>query len=152
MWRLFCHCLSLISSSVGTDGWRMAINVYGRTHRGPVCDFGFRSPLSPLLCFITACYHICFTVMIHRLGRGPLCVFCSYVTFFVIIYPHLSFFCVSGRLCFVIVAFPGYLHLYFCLLSGGGWMVRHRSVQLILAYNLAKPVILVAGKGRGEMF
>ena len=30
--------------------------------------------------------------------------------------PHLSFLCdTSGRPCFVIVAFPGYLHLYLCL-------------------------------------
>ena len=31
-------------------------------------------------------------------------------------------------------------------------IVRHRGVQLTLAYNWAKPAILVAGKGRGGMF
>ena len=30
-------------------------------------------------------------------------------------------------------------------------IVRHRCMQLILAYNLARPAILVAGKGRGEI-
>ena len=42
----------------------------------------------------------------------------------------------------------------------GGWsggakvscILRHRGVQLILAYNWARPVTLVAGKGRGGMF
>ena len=29
-------------------------------------------------------------------------------------------------------------------------VLRHRGVQLILAYNWARPVTLVAGKGRGE--
>ena len=29
---------------------------------------------------------------------------------------------------------------------------RHRSIQLILAYNWEMPAILVAGKGRGGMF
>ena len=29
---------------------------------------------------------------------------------------------------------------------------RHRGVQLILAFSLARPAILVAGKGRGGMF
>ena len=31
-------------------------------------------------------------------------------------------------------------------------ILRHRGVQLILAYSLARPAVLVAGKGRGEMF
>ena len=38
---------------------------------------------------------------------------------------------------------------------GGGkvsCILRHRGVQLILAYSLARPVILVVGKGRGGMF
>ena len=30
--------------------------------------------------------------------------------------------------------------------------LRHRGVQLILAYSWARPTILVAGKGRGGMF
>ena len=30
--------------------------------------------------------------------------------------------------------------------------LRQRGVQLILAYSWARPAILVAGKGRGEMF
>ena len=42
----------------------------------------------------------------------------------------------------------------------GGWsggakvscILRHRGVQLILAYSWARPAILVAGKGRGGMF
>ena len=52
------------------------------------------------------------------------------------------------------------------IIQGGGWVwqrclvsylyltciLRHRGVQLILAYNWARPAILVAGKGRGEMF
>ena len=39
--------------------------------------------------------------------------------------------------------------------SGGAkvsCILRHRGVQLILAYNWARPVTLVAGKGRGGMF
>ena len=44
--------------------------------------------------------------------------------------------------------------------GGGGWsdvakvlcILRHRGVQLILAYSWARPAILVAGKGRGGMF
>ena len=43
---------------------------------------------------------------------------------------------------------------------GVGWsggervscILRHRGIQLILAYHWAKPAILVAGKGRGGMF
>ena len=31
-------------------------------------------------------------------------------------------------------------------------ILRHQGVQLILAYSWARPAILVAGKGRGEMF
>ena len=31
-------------------------------------------------------------------------------------------------------------------------ILRHQGIQLILAYNWAKPAILVAGKGRGECF
>ena len=31
-------------------------------------------------------------------------------------------------------------------------ILRHRGVQLILGCNLARPAILVAGKGRGGMF
>ena len=31
-------------------------------------------------------------------------------------------------------------------------ILRHRVVQLILAYSLARPAIPVAGKGRGGMF
>ena len=31
-------------------------------------------------------------------------------------------------------------------------ILRHRGVQLILAYIWARPAILVAGKGRGGMF
>ena len=31
-------------------------------------------------------------------------------------------------------------------------IVRHQGVQLRSAYNLARPAILVAGKGRGGMF
>ena len=42
----------------------------------------------------------------------------------------------------------------------GGWsgvakvscILRHRGIQLILAYSWARPAILVAGKGRGGMF
>ena len=39
--------------------------------------------------------------------------------------------------------------------SGGvkvSCILRHRGVQLILAYSRARPVILVAGKGRGGRF
>ena len=38
--------------------------------------------------------------------------------------------------------------------SGGAkvCILRHRDVQLILTYSWARPDILVAGKGRGEMF
>ena len=39
--------------------------------------------------------------------------------------------------------------------SGGAkvsCILRHRGVQLILAYNWARPVTLVTGKGRGGMF
>ena len=39
--------------------------------------------------------------------------------------------------------------------SGGvkvSCILRHRGVQLILAYSWAKPAILLAGKGRGAMF
>ena len=40
--------------------------------------------------------------------------------------------------------------------GGWGWrrcrILRHWGVQLILAYSLARPVILVAGKGRGKRF
>ena len=40
--------------------------------------------------------------------------FCFFfVCFLSLFVPHLSFFAVWGGLCFVIVAFPGYLHLYF---------------------------------------
>ena len=40
----------------------------------------------------------------------------AYVMFVLSLFaPHLSFFGASGRLCFVIVAFPGYLHLYILL-------------------------------------
>ena len=43
---------------------------------------------------------------------------------------------------------------------GEGWsggakvtcILRHRCVQLILAYSLARPAVLVAGKGRGGIF
>ena len=31
-------------------------------------------------------------------------------------------------------------------------ILRHRGVQLILAYSWARPAILVIGKGRGECF
>ena len=31
-------------------------------------------------------------------------------------------------------------------------ILRHRDVQLILAYSRARPAILVAGKGRGDVF
>ena len=31
-------------------------------------------------------------------------------------------------------------------------ILHHRGVQLILAYNWARPAILVVGKGRGGMF
>ena len=31
-------------------------------------------------------------------------------------------------------------------------VLRHRSVQLILAYSLARPAVLAAGKGREGMF
>ena len=31
-------------------------------------------------------------------------------------------------------------------------ILRHQDVQLILAYSWARPAIIVAGKGRGEMF
>ena len=31
-------------------------------------------------------------------------------------------------------------------------ILRHRGVQLILAYIWARPAILVAGKGRGDCF
>ena len=38
-----------------------------------------------------------------------------------------------------------------------GWcevscILRHRGIEVILAYSSARPAILVAGKGRGEMF
>ena len=33
--------------------------------------FGFRSPLNPLLCFITEFYYMCYTGMFYRWGRGP---------------------------------------------------------------------------------
>ena len=39
--------------------------------------------------------------------------------------------------------------------SGGAkvsCILRHWGVQLILAYSLARPAILIAGKGRGGMF
>ena len=39
--------------------------------------------------------------------------------------------------------------------SGGAkvlCILRHQGIQLILAYNWARPAILVAGKGRGEFF
>ena len=39
--------------------------------------------------------------------------------------------------------------------SGGAkvlCILRHRGIQLILAYSWAKPAILVAGKGKGGMF
>ena len=44
--------------------------------------------------------------------------------------------------------------------GAGGWelggkgvvYLRHRGVQLIMAYSWARPAILVAGKGRGGMF
>ena len=32
------------------------------------------------------------------------------------------------------------------------FILRHRGVQLILAYSWARPAILVAGKGRGGVF
>ena len=31
-------------------------------------------------------------------------------------------------------------------------ILRHRGVQLILAYSLVRPAILVEGKGRGRIF
>ena len=31
-------------------------------------------------------------------------------------------------------------------------ILRHRGVQLILAYSWARPAVLAAGKGRGGMF
>ena len=34
----------------------------------------------------------------------------------------------------------------------GSFILRHRGVQLILAYSWARPAILVAGKGRGGCF
>ena len=34
----------------------------------------------------------------------------------------------------------------------GVWILRHWGDQLILAYSLTRPAILVAGKGRGGMF
>ena len=45
-------------------------------------------------------------------------------------------------------------------LGARGWLgeakvsciLRHRGVQLILAYSWARPAVLVAGKGRGEYF
>ena len=44
--------------------------------------------------------------------------------------------------------------------AGVGWLddenvsctLRHRGAQLILAYSWARPAVLAAGKGRGEMF
>ena len=54
-----------------------------------------------------------------------------------------------------------YLMSHFSLsLGDGGWsgvamasfILRHRGVQLKLAYSWARPAILVAGKGRGGMF
>ena len=52
------------------------------------------------------------------------------------------------------------LHFLFCLstlchVSGGAkvsCILRHRGVQLILAYSWARPAILVAGKGRWGIF
>ena len=32
------------------------------------------------------------------------------------------------------------------------FILRHRGAQLILAYSWARPAILVAGKGRGDVF
>ena len=45
---------------------RLTVNVFGWAHRGLVVVFlcsGFRSPLDPLLCFITVFVIICFIVM-----------------------------------------------------------------------------------------
>ena len=41
--------------------------------------------------------------------------------------------------------------------GGGGfegvvYLAHYQGIQLILAYSWARPAILVAGKGRGEMF
>ena len=36
-----------------------------------------------------------------------------FVFFFFFFFCFFFFFSVSGRLCFVVVAFPGYLHVYF---------------------------------------
>ena len=52
------------------------------------------------------------------------------------------------------------LSLFSLSLGDGGWwgvamvscILRHRGVQLKLAYSWARPAILVAGKGRGGMF
>ena len=48
------------------------------------------------------------------------------------------------------------LSFFFFLRWSGGAKVscilRHWGVQLILAYSWARPVILVAGKGRGNVF
>ena len=56
------------------------------------------------------------------------------------------------------------LYFLFCqtvsLIPWVGWsggakvlcILHHRGVQLILAYNWARPAILVVGKGRGGMF
>ena len=43
----------------------------------------------------------------------------------------------------------------FCINRGWGkvsCILRHRRVQLILAYSWAMPAILVAGKGKGGLF
>ena len=37
-------------------------------------------------------------------------------------------------------------------MAKGSCILRHRGVQLILAYSWVRPAILVAGKGRGECF
>ena len=49
------------------------------------------------------------TVLLCLCVGGFICGVCFVISLFV---PHLSFFWCSGRLCFAIVAFSLYLHLY----------------------------------------
>ena len=63
----------------------------------------------------------------------------------------LHLFTCHGR----IMPLSGALFFFFLRWSGGAkvsCILRHWGVQLILAYSWARPAILVAGKGRGNVF
>ena len=70
----------------------------------------------------------------------------------------MKFYRLSGAT-FMIVSIP-YINLLNLSWKIMGWsggakvscILRHRGVQLILAYSWASPAILVEGKGRGGMF